>query len=168
MLQLGNTLFPLTLPVKFVLQASYVRSQHTLQQSVLSVGQMSPFVPLEQLSNKLLLIVIQFCRFFALKNCASHCLILIQLPIKRAFPLNIVFFGRWRSKCLQSVCIGGILLGVIIDGLWVVVVWGSWWADHISVLQFKEKTIVLREEHIFHELVVFDHFKQIDNIQVSR
>ena len=36
------------------------------------------------------------------------------------------------------------------------------------MLQFEEKAIVLREEHIFHEFVVFDHFKQINDVQVSR
>ena len=36
------------------------------------------------------------------------------------------------------------------------------------MLQFEEKAIVLREENIFHELVVLDHFKQVHDVQVSR
>ena len=36
------------------------------------------------------------------------------------------------------------------------------------MLEFEEKTIILREEYVFHQLVVFNHFEEVDDVQVLR
>ena len=36
------------------------------------------------------------------------------------------------------------------------------------MLEFEEKTIILREKYVFHKLVVFDHLEEVDDVQVLR
>ena len=36
------------------------------------------------------------------------------------------------------------------------------------MLEFEEKTVILREEYVFHQLIVFDHFEKVDDVQVLR
>ena len=35
------------------------------------------------------------------------------------------------------------------------------------MLELKEKAIILREEHLSHQMVVFGHFKKIDDVKIS-
>ena len=40
--------------------------------------------------------------------------------------------------------------------------------DHITVLEFEEKPVILCKEYIFHQFVVFDHFKEVHDVQILR
>ena len=35
------------------------------------------------------------------------------------------------------------------------------------MLQLEEESIIVSEEDLFHDVVVLDHFKQIDNVKIT-
>ena len=76
-LKLGNALFPLLLLLELMFQASHLRCQDTLKQSVLLLGKVFAFVALEQRPNVLFLAVVESV-LEVIQDPVAHRLILKQ------------------------------------------------------------------------------------------
>ena len=76
-LKLGNALFPLLLLLELMFQASHLRCQDTLKQSVLLLGKVFAFVALEQRPNELFLAIVESV-LEVIQDPVAHCLIVKQ------------------------------------------------------------------------------------------
>ena len=80
------------------------------------------------------------------------------LPIKNYFKTFIFIETKFFINTLK-VC--------LLHGVEVVFLLGGRRADHVSSLQLQEETIIMREDYLFHYAVVFYHFEQLYDIEVT-